>query len=116
LPQLVAYARTHRIPLITIANDRSFDDVDRFLRERSLLVDVLLDRDGKFGRANHADKLPTTLIYDARGNVKERFTGAQDWRAVILSEAKDLRMRDSSVTRDSSSSARLRMTVGALTN
>jgi thiol-disulfide isomerase/thioredoxin len=84
LPQLVAYARTHRIPLITVANDRSFDDVDRFLRERSLSVDVLLDRDGKFGRANHADKLPTTLIYDARGNVKERFTGAQDWRAYEL--------------------------------
>ena len=63
---------------------RSFDDVDRFLRERSLSADVLLDRDGKFGRANHADKLPTTLIYDARGNVKERFTGAQDWRAYEL--------------------------------
>jgi hypothetical protein len=68
------------IPLITIANDQRFEDVDRFLRERSLSIDVLLDRDGSFGRAKHADKLPTTLIYDADGNVKERFTGAQDWR------------------------------------
>ena len=85
LPQRAAYARKQRIPLITIANDRSFADVDRFTREHALTIDVLLDRDGAFGRANHADKLPTTLIYDANGHVKERFTGAIDWRAYELS-------------------------------
>lgn len=80
LPQLVAYARKERIPLITIANDRSFEVVDRFLAAEKLSMEVLLDRDGAFARASHADKLPTTIVYDARGRVKERFTGAQDWR------------------------------------
>jgi|SRR5205085_11703234 len=80
LPQLAAYARKRGIPLITIARDRSFADVDRFLSGRLLSLNVLLDRDGKFARANHADVLPTTLIYDERGHVRERFAGAQEWR------------------------------------
>jgi len=80
LPLLVAYAGKRRIPLITIARDRSFADVDRFLSARSLSLNVLLDRDGSFARANHADALPTTLVYDERGHVRERFTGAQEWR------------------------------------
>src|SRR5436190_23463929 len=74
LPQLVTYARTHRIPLITVANDRSFEDVDRFLRERMLSLDVSLDRNAKFGRASHADKLPTTRLYDASRKGQELLT------------------------------------------
>jgi thiol-disulfide isomerase/thioredoxin len=82
LPELVNYAHSQKMRLITVANDKSFAEVDRFLaEERMTSLDVLLDKDGAYGRANHAEKLPTTLIYDADGKVKERFTGAVDWRA-----------------------------------
>jgi YD repeat-containing protein len=84
LPALIAFAAERHIPLITIANDRDWSVVDRYLAANDLHIDVLLDRDARVARSYRADVFPTTLVYDAHGQVTERFRGAVDWRGVTL--------------------------------
>jgi thiol-disulfide isomerase/thioredoxin len=81
LPRLVAYAHARRLPLVTIAQNQSFAEVDAFLKQHAIAPDVVVYLDPKLhaSRAFRVSTLPATLTFDANGNVVDRIERPGNW-------------------------------------
>ncbi len=79
LPQFVAFAAEHKMRVIAVSQDPDYESAERFLREHRITLDTLVDDHGRFGARNHVRVIPTTIAYDAQGQVIDRFDGSVDW-------------------------------------
>jgi thiol-disulfide isomerase/thioredoxin len=79
LPQFVAFAAAHHLRVVAISQDRDFATADHYLHEHGIQLETLLDDRGQFGRKHHVRVIPTTIAFDANGNVIDRFDQSVDW-------------------------------------
>jgi thiol-disulfide isomerase/thioredoxin len=79
LPRFVAFASTHHLRVVAVSQDRDFAVADRFLRQNDIAMETLLDERGRFAAKHRVRVIPTTIAYDADGNVIDRFDQSVDW-------------------------------------
>ena len=79
LPQFVAFAAEHHLRVVAISQDRDFATADRYLREQDIALETLLDDRGQFGRKYHVRVIPTTIAFNANGEIIDRFDQSVDW-------------------------------------
>jgi thiol-disulfide isomerase/thioredoxin len=79
LPRFVAFAAEHHVRVIAVSQDRDYESAERFLRQNGIAMETLVDDRGRFGRAHHVRVIPTTIAYDAQGQVTDRFDQSVDW-------------------------------------
>jgi len=79
LPQFVAFAAEHHMRIVAVSQDRDYASAERFLRERGITLETLIDDRGRFAAANHVRVIPTTIAYDTNGQVIDRFDQSVDW-------------------------------------
>jgi len=79
LPQFVAFAAEHHMRIVAVSQDRDYASAERFLRERGIALETLLDDHGRFAAAHHVRVIPTTIAYDTNGHVIDRFDQSVDW-------------------------------------
>jgi len=80
LPQFVAFAAEHRLRVVAISQDRDYESADRFLRANGVVMETLLDADGRYGASLHLRVIPTTIAYGPNGAMIDRFDQSVDWR------------------------------------
>jgi thiol-disulfide isomerase/thioredoxin len=79
LPRFVAFAAEHHLSVVAVSQDRDYASAERFLREHGITLETLVDDRGRFAAANHVYVIPTTIAYDSRGQVIDRFDQSVDW-------------------------------------
>jgi len=79
LPRFVAFAAEHHMRIVAVSQDRDYASAERFLRERAITLETLIDDHGRFAAANHVRVIPTTIAYDTNGKVIDRFDQSVDW-------------------------------------
>jgi Thiol-disulfide isomerase and thioredoxins len=79
LPMFAAFASEHHLRVVAVSQDHDFAAADRFLREHDIALETLLDDHGRFGATHHVRVIPTTIAFDADGNVIDRFDQSVDW-------------------------------------
>jgi thiol-disulfide isomerase/thioredoxin len=79
LPRFVEFAAEHHARVIAISQDRDYESAARYLRRNNIAMETLVDDRGRFGAANHLRVVPTTIAYDANGEMIDRFNGSVDW-------------------------------------
>jgi len=79
LPRFVAFAAEHHMRVIAISLDRDYASADRFLHRQGVTLDTLLDARGRYAATKRVRVIPTTIAYDAQGNVIDRFDQSVDW-------------------------------------
>jgi YD repeat-containing protein len=79
LPQFVAFAAEHHMRVVAVSMDRDYASAERFLREHGITLETLLDDRGRYAAAHHVRVIPTTLAYDAKGQLIDRFDQSVDW-------------------------------------
>jgi thiol-disulfide isomerase/thioredoxin len=79
LPRFVAFANEHHLRVIAVSMDRDYPTAERFLHEHDIAMETLIDSRGRFAARNHVRVIPTTIAYDERGNVIDRFDQSVDW-------------------------------------
>ena len=77
MPDLAAFAEAYRSRLVLYAIDirEPADRVQSYMSENRFILPVLLDKKGELSEKYAVEKIPTTLLIDARGNVVFRKTG-----------------------------------------
>ncbi|WP_316366157.1 TlpA family protein disulfide reductase [Candidatus Thiodiazotropha sp. CDECU1] len=79
------------IAVVTVNSGESRELVQQFIKERSLILPVLLDRDSHMLRQWQVLALPTSYIVNARGLVVARVVGGIDWDELsILAQVRSL--------------------------
>jgi thiol-disulfide isomerase/thioredoxin len=79
LPRFVAFANEHHMRVIAVSLDHDYPSADRFLHDHDIAIETLIDDRGRFAAMNHVRVIPTTIAYDAQGNVIDRFDQSVDW-------------------------------------
>jgi thiol-disulfide isomerase/thioredoxin len=79
LPRFTAFAAEHHMRIVAVSLDRDYPSAERFLREQGITLETLLDDHGRFAAAHHVRVIPTTIAYDAKGQVIDRFDQSVDW-------------------------------------
>jgi thiol-disulfide isomerase/thioredoxin len=79
LPRFVAFAAEHHMRVIAVSQDRDYESAERFLRQNGIAMETLLDDRGRFAAKNHVRVIPTTIAYDADGQMIDRFDQSVDW-------------------------------------
>jgi len=79
LPRFVAFASEHHLRVIAVSQDRDYPSAERFLREHNIKIETLLDDHGRFGERYHVRVIPTTIAFDAKGEMIDRFDQSVDW-------------------------------------
>jgi thiol-disulfide isomerase/thioredoxin len=79
LPRFIAFAAEHHMRIVAVSMDRDYRSAERFLREQGITLETLVDDHGRFAAAHHVRVIPTTIAYDSRGQVIDRFDQSVDW-------------------------------------
>jgi thiol-disulfide isomerase/thioredoxin len=82
LPSFVEFAKANEGPKlhwIAVANDPTFEEVDAHLRGAGIAMDTLLDPNGAVMQKWQVDSIPTTIVFDGKGNEVARYVGMHDW-------------------------------------
>ncbi|MGH7484531.1 MAG: TlpA family protein disulfide reductase [Thermoanaerobaculia bacterium] len=79
LPRFVAFAAEHHARVVAITQDRDYESAARYLHRNNIAMETLIDDRGRFAARNHVRIIPTTIAYDANGNVIDRFERSVDW-------------------------------------
>jgi thiol-disulfide isomerase/thioredoxin len=79
LPQFIAFAAEHHLRIVAVSQDRDYASAERFLREHGITLETLVDDHGRFAAAHHVRVIPTTIAYDANGQLIDRFDQSVDW-------------------------------------
>jgi thiol-disulfide isomerase/thioredoxin len=79
LPQFVAFAAEHHMRVVAVSQDRDYASAERFLREQGIALETFVDDHGRFAAAHHIRVIPTTIAFDARGQLIDRFDQSVDW-------------------------------------
>jgi thiol-disulfide isomerase/thioredoxin len=79
LPRFLAFAAEHHMRIVAISLDHDYESADRFLHEQGIALDTLIDIRGHYAATQHVRVIPTTIAYDAQGNVIDRFDQSVDW-------------------------------------
>jgi thiol-disulfide isomerase/thioredoxin len=79
LPRFVEFAAIHHARVIAISQDRDYESAERYLRRNNIPMETLIDNQGRFAARNHVRVIPTTIAYDVKGNVLDRFEQSVDW-------------------------------------
>jgi thiol-disulfide isomerase/thioredoxin len=80
LPRFIAFAAEHNMRVVAVSQDRDYASAERFLRERGITLETLVDDRGRFAAAHQVRVIPTTIAYDARGQLIDRFDQSVDWK------------------------------------
>jgi thiol-disulfide isomerase/thioredoxin len=79
LPRFIAFAAEHHMRVVAVSQDRDYASAERFLREQGITLETLVDDHGRFAAAHHVRVIPTTIAYDSKGQVIDRFDQSVDW-------------------------------------
>jgi cytochrome c biogenesis protein CcmG/thiol:disulfide interchange protein DsbE len=79
LPRFVAFAAEHQLRVILVSHDHDYQSAERFLRENKIDMETLLDDHGRFGRKHHIRVIPTTIVFNEKGEMIDRFDQSVDW-------------------------------------
>ncbi|HEV7488976.1 MAG TPA: TlpA disulfide reductase family protein [Thermoanaerobaculia bacterium] len=79
LPRFIAFAAEHNMRVVAVSLDHDYPSAERFLREQGITLETLLDDHGRFAAANHVRVIPTTIAFDANGELIDRFDQSVDW-------------------------------------
>jgi cytochrome c biogenesis protein CcmG/thiol:disulfide interchange protein DsbE len=79
LPRFVAFVAEHHMRVVAVSMDRDYRSAERFLHERDITMETLIDDHGRFAASHHVRVIPTTIAYDAQGKMIDRFDGSVDW-------------------------------------
>jgi thiol-disulfide isomerase/thioredoxin len=82
LPAIVRFAARHRaegVQLVSISQDRSWADVDRYLAVTGVSLPTYLDASRQVGFRFGTLKLPETYLMNRRGILVSKYEGAVDW-------------------------------------
>jgi thiol-disulfide isomerase/thioredoxin len=79
LPRFIAFAAEHHMRVVAVSQDRDYTSAERFLREQGITLETLVDDHGRFAAAHHVRVIPTTIAYDANGQLIDRFDQSVDW-------------------------------------
>ena len=79
LPRFVAFAAEHHARVIAVSMDRDYQSAERYLHEQGIEIETLIDDHGRFAASRHVRVIPTTIAYDTRGNLIDRFDQSVDW-------------------------------------
>ena len=79
LPHFVEFAAAHHARVIAISQDPNYESAERYLRRNNIPMETLIDDRGRFAARNHVSIIPTTIAYDAKGQVIDRFEQSVDW-------------------------------------
>ena len=80
LPALLDRAATAEQPLLAVAIDDDWESLEKFFPD-GVPTDVLLPSDATFVKDLGVSGLPATLLIDADGTVRKRWSGARAWTA-----------------------------------
>jgi thiol-disulfide isomerase/thioredoxin len=79
LPRFVAFANEHHLRVILVSHDRDYQTAERFLRDNNINMETLIDDHHRFGAKHHVRVIPTTIAFDAKGEMIDRFDQSVDW-------------------------------------
>lgn len=79
LPRFIVFAAEHHMRVVAVSQDRDYASAERFLRGQGITLETLVDDHGRFAAAHHVRVIPTTIAYDARGQLIDRFDQSVDW-------------------------------------
>ncbi|MFA6957815.1 MAG: TlpA disulfide reductase family protein [Thermoanaerobaculia bacterium] len=82
LPSFVKFAKANegpRLHWVAVANDPTFEEVDAHLRSSGIAMDTFLDPQGAVLRKYQIESIPTTIVFDTKGNEVARYVGMHDW-------------------------------------
>ena len=79
LPRFVAFAKEHHMRVVAVSMDRTYPSAFLFLRQQGIEMETLIDDHGRFAAKNHVRVIPTTIAFNAEGNVIDRFDQSVDW-------------------------------------
>jgi thiol-disulfide isomerase/thioredoxin len=79
LPQFMTFAAAHHLRVVAVSQDRDFAAAERYLERQRISLETLLDDHGRFSARHHVRVIPTTIAFDANGNLIDRFDQSVDW-------------------------------------
>lgn len=79
LPQFVAFASAHHLRVVAVSQDRDFATAEQYLQQQNVSLQTLIDDHGRFSARHHVRVIPTTIAFDASGNLIDRFDQSVDW-------------------------------------
>lgn len=79
LPRFIEFASEHHARVIAVSQDRDYESAARYLRRNNIPMETLIDNQGRFAARNHVRIIPTTIAYDVKGQVIDRFEQSVDW-------------------------------------
>lgn len=65
--------------ILSVSTDKSFEDIEGFLKVTPADYKVFTDLDGTAASAYHVSALPTTYLIDNKGMVQRKLLGYRDW-------------------------------------
>jgi len=79
LPRFVAFAAEHHLRVIAVSHDPDYETAERFLKEHHIAMETLIDDHRRFGAKHHVRVIPTTIAFNAQGEMIDRFDQSVDW-------------------------------------
>jgi thiol-disulfide isomerase/thioredoxin len=79
LPRFVAFAAAHHLRVIAVSHDPDYETAERFLREHHIAMETLIDDHHRFSAKHHVRVIPTTIAFNAKGEMIDRFDQSVDW-------------------------------------
>ena len=86
LPSLLALQKRGDVDVIAVSVDDHYGDVRKYFKG-DIPSAVVWDKNITLERALGVENIPTTFLVDKRGNVVDRFDGAQEWNAPEMKKA-----------------------------
>lgn len=75
LKELAARYGQRGLQVVTVNLDKERTEAEKFVKELNVDLKVVYDADGKLAKQFHVDAMPTSFIFDRKGNPQSRHRG-----------------------------------------
>ena len=86
LPELLAFGKNGTVDVIAVSVDDHWPDVVRYFKGK-IPSEIVWDKNITLERALGVENIPTTFVLNTKGDVVDRFDGAQNWKNPQLARA-----------------------------
>ena len=77
--KLYTAQKNNGFTILAVAEDKEREKLDQYLKEKPVSFPVLTDRDGLLSKKFKIEALPTTVLLDANGKIKQVHEGVQPY-------------------------------------